>query len=108
MGDRLSGGEQQMLAIARALLLDPTLMVMDEPTEGLAPAIVDDVTELLLSLSAEGIGLLLVEQNIAVALEVAPDLLIMVNGQIVEQVSAKELKNSPEMQQNYLGINFND
>jgi len=106
MGDRLSGGEQQMLAIARALLLDPKLMIMDEPTEGLAPAIVNDVTELLLSLRSEGVGLLLVEQNISVALDVAPEILIMVNGRIVDEVSAATLKNDQEMQHNYLGINF--
>lgn len=108
MGDRLSGGEQQMLAIARALLLDPKLMVMDEPTEGLAPAIVDDVTELLLSLQKEGIGLLLVEQNIAVALEVAPEILIMMNGRIVDEVSSETLRTDTELQQKYLGIHFNE
>jgi len=108
MGDRLSGGEQQMLAISRALMLDPKLMIMDEPTEGLAPAIVDDVAELLLSLQAEGIGLLLVEQNISVALEVAEDILIMVNGRIVDEVKADTLKDNPEMQQDYLGITFSE
>jgi len=108
MGDQLSGGEQQMLAIARALLLDPKLMVMDEPTEGLAPAIVDDVTELLLSLKDEGIGLLLVEQNVAVALEVATDILIMMNGRIVDELSSETLKADKELQKKYLGINFNE
>ncbi|OUR77582.1 ABC transporter ATP-binding protein [Alphaproteobacteria bacterium 46_93_T64] len=108
MGDRLSGGEQQMLAISRALMLDPKLMIMDEPTEGLAPTIVDDVTELLLSLQAEGIGLLLVEQNISVALEAAEDILIMVNGRIINEVKADTLKDNPEMQQEYLGITFSD
>lgn len=108
LGDRLSGGEQQMLAIARALLLDPTLMIMDEPTEGLAPAIVDNVTELLMSLQSEGIGLLLVEQNISVALEVASDILIMMNGRIVEEIKADVLKADKELQQKYLGINFNE
>lgn len=108
MGDRLSGGEQQMLAIARALMLDPVLMVMDEPTEGLAPAIVDNVTELLLTLPKEGIGLLLVEQNISVALEAVPDVLMMVNGRIVEEVSSQKLNDDHEMQHNFLGINYNE
>jgi len=106
MGDRLSGGEQQMLAISRALMLDPKIMIMDEPTEGLAPTIVDDVVELLHSLAEHEIGLLLVEQNISVALEVASDILIMLNGRIVDQVTAEELKGNTQMQQKYLGINF--
>ncbi|MCJ8300415.1 MAG: ATP-binding cassette domain-containing protein, partial [Pseudomonadales bacterium] len=106
MGDRLSGGEQQMLAISRALMLDPKIMIMDEPTEGLAPTIVDDVVELLHSLAEHEIGLLLVEQNISVALEVASDILIMLNGRIVDQVTAGELKSNTQMQQKYLGINF--
>jgi len=106
MGDRLSGGEQQMLAISRALMLDPKIMIMDEPTEGLAPTIVDDVVELLHSLAEHEIGLLLVEQNISVALEVASDILIMLNGRIVDQVTAQELKSNIQMQQKYLGINF--
>ncbi|NRA15537.1 MAG: ABC transporter ATP-binding protein [Oceanospirillaceae bacterium] len=106
MGDRLSGGEQQMLAISRALMLDPKIMIMDEPTEGLAPTIVDDVVELLHSLAEHEIGLLLVEQNISVALEVASDILIMLNGRIVDQVTAEELKSNTQMQQKYLGINF--
>jgi len=106
MGDRLSGGEQQMLAISRALILDPKIMIMDEPTEGLAPTIVDDVVELLHSLAEHEIGLLLVEQNISVALEVASDILIMLNGRIVDQVTAQELKSNIQMQQKYLGINF--
>jgi len=106
MGDRLSGGEQQMLAISRALMLDPKIMIMDEPTEGLAPTIVDDVVELLHSLAEHEIGLLLVEQNISVALEIASDILIMLNGRIVDQVTAEELKSNTQMQQKYLGINF--
>jgi branched-chain amino acid transport system ATP-binding protein len=106
MGDRLSGGEQQMLAISRALMLDPKIMIMDEPTEGLAPTIVDDVVELLQSLAAQNIGLLLVEQNVSVALETASEILIMVNGRIVDQVTAVELKNNSALQQQYLGINF--
>src|SRR5690606_19767839 len=79
-GAQLSGGEQQMLAIARALLFNPRLLVMDEPTEGLAPVIVGQVAEMLKQLAAEGeIAVLLIEQNLGVALEVADRLVVMTN-----------------------------
>lgn len=103
-GDRLSGGEQQMLALARALLLAPELLVLDEPTEGLAPAIVDQVVALLRVLTAEGIALLLVEQNLSVALAVARQVAIMVNGRIVETCSSAQLAGDASLRQRYLGI----
>src|SRR5712672_1895550 len=82
-GAQLSGGEQQMLAIGRALLLNPKLLVMDEPSEGLAPILVEQVAETLKSLSADGeIAVLLVEQNLGVAIDVADSVAVMVNGRL--------------------------
>lgn len=104
LGDRLSGGEQQMLAIGRALLLNPRLIVMDEPTEGLAPAIVADVIELIKMISAEGIAVMLVEQNLHAALAAVKDVAIMVGGQVVEEMSGDALKRDPAMQKRHLGL----
>ena len=77
LGDRLSGGEQQMLAIGRALLLNPHLIVLDEPTEGLAPAIVTDVVKLIRDIADEGISVLVIEQNLHAALSAVDDVAIM-------------------------------
>ena len=104
-GAQLSGGEQQMLAIARALLLNPRLLVMDEPTEGLAPVIVEQLTETLKSLSGDGeISVLLVEQNLGVAIDVADRVAVMVNGRIARTMSAAELGANRELQQQLLGV----
>jgi len=104
-GAQLSGGEQQMLAIARALLLNPRLLVMDEPTEGLAPIVVEQLTETLKSLSGDGeISVLLVEQNLGVAIDVADRVAVMVNGRIARTMSAAELGANRELQQQLLGL----
>jgi uncharacterized protein (UPF0261 family)/ABC-type branched-subunit amino acid transport system ATPase component len=104
-GAQLSGGEQQMLAIGRALLLEPKLLVMDEPTEGLAPVIVEQVAQALRQLAADGqISVLLIEQNLGVALEVADRVGVMVNGRIAQEMGAAELAADRELQERLLGV----
>ncbi len=104
-GAQLSGGEQQMLAIGRALLLEPRLLVMDEPTEGLAPVIVEHVAQSLRALAAGGeMGILLIEQNLGVALEVADSIGVMVNGRIAHQMPAAQLAADRGLQEQLLGV----
>ena len=104
-GAQLSGGEQQMLAISRALLFNPRLLVMDEPTEGLAPVIVEQVTAMLRSVSGDGeISVLLIEQNLGVAIDVADSIAVMVNGRIARTMPAAELAADRELQQRLLGV----
>mgnify|MGYP000240230488 CR=1 FL=1 len=104
-GGQLSGGEQQMLAIGRALLLEPRLLVMDEPTEGLAPVIVEHVANSLRALATEGeIAILLIEQNLGVALDVADTIGVMVNGRIAHQMPAAQLAADRELQEQLLGV----
>jgi branched-chain amino acid transport system ATP-binding protein len=103
-GTSLSGGEQQMLAIGRALLTNPRMLIMDEPSEGLAPTIVEGLVETIKDLAAGGMGLLVVEQNLGVATSLATRQLVMVAGTIAAETTADELLADPEAQKRYLGV----
>ena len=104
-GGQLSGGEQQMLAISRAMLLNPRLLVMDEPTEGLAPVIVQQVEDMLIRIGEEAeVSVLVIEQNIGVATAVSEDVAIMVNGRIHRIMDAAALAADRDLQQRLLGV----
>jgi len=103
-GTDLSGGEQQMLAIARALIRDPKIILLDEPFEGLAPVIVRDLVNACRELAAAGQTILLVEQNLAATLALADRVYIINNGHVVHEGPAEELKATPEILQRYLGV----
>ena len=103
-GAQLSGGEQQMLAIGRALLTNPKLLIMDEPSEGLAPAIIESLIEAFRTLSREGLAILVVEQNLAVATALAERQLVMVAGRIFTETTSADLVNNPEAQRRFLGV----
>lgn len=103
-GNELSGGEQQMLAIARALVANPVLLVMDEPTEGLAPALVSEVASLIRRLKDEGRSVLLVEQNAAFAVKVADHVHVMSKGRIVHSSEPAALWANEEIKTQLLGV----
>jgi branched-chain amino acid transport system ATP-binding protein len=102
--DRLSGGEQQMLAIARALMRNPTVLVLDEPSEGLAPKLVEQVGEILTRVRATGIALLLVEQNLGLATRVGQRVLVMNKGTIVFSGTPADLAANRDVETRYLGV----
>jgi branched-chain amino acid transport system ATP-binding protein len=101
----LSGGEQQMLAIARALMSRPKILLLDEPSLGLAPKIVQDVADLIREIrDQDGVSILIVEQNASVALDLADRGYILENGRVVLDGSAQDLKDDPDIQEFYLGL----
>jgi len=103
-GTDLSGGEQQMLAIARALVRDPKIILLDEPFEGLAPLIVRELMRVCRALAAAGLTIVLVEQNLAATLTLAQRVYIINNGHIVHEGPAEEIKAQPQILQRYLGL----
>jgi len=103
-GSDLSGGEQQMLAIARALVRNPKVLLFDEPFEGLAPTIVRDLMEVCRRLAEDGQTILIVEQNVAAALSLAHRAYVLNNGHVVHESSAEELQTSHSVLQRYLGV----
>lgn len=106
LGGSLSGGEQQMLAIARALVSKPKLMLVDEPTEGLMPTLVEMIAEKLKELQRSGLTMLLVETNLDVALKVADRVYVMEKGVVQFSGSRDELLRNPDIQQKYLGVSI--
>jgi branched-chain amino acid transport system ATP-binding protein len=103
-GSALSGGEQQMLVIGRALMTNPRVLLMDEPSEGLAPVIVDLVGDVIRQLRDEGLCVFLVEQNYGLAVDVADKIYILAGGQMVWEGSARELEDSPDVRHQHLGV----
>jgi len=105
MGNQLSGGEQQMLAIGRALVGNPTVLLMDEPSEGLAPVIVEELARAMRRLSQEsGLALILVEQNSRLALDIAPRAVVMDRGHIVYDGPSEALRNDPVRLDQLIGV----
>jgi branched-chain amino acid transport system ATP-binding protein len=103
-GDLLSGGEQQMLAIGRALMTNPDLLLMDEPSEGLAPVMVLELSQIIAQLKENGLSILLVEQNVSMALSLADYAYILMRGEIVYQSRPMELAKNEELKNKYLGV----
>lgn len=100
----LSGGEQQMLTICRSLLGNPRVILIDEPTEGLAPKIVDAVMRMIVDIGNRGVGVVLVEQKLTFALRISKRILVMGHGQIVFEGSTEDLKNNAEIRRNWLEV----
>ena len=104
LGFQLSGGEQQLLSIGRALMLNPTLMLLDEPSEGLAPMIVEEVMRLLATLKTQGLAILLVEQNLRVALDVSDRHYILSKGEVCFTGTSAELEHNDHVLKTYLSV----
>lgn len=104
LGSQLSGGEQQMLAIGRALVGNPKLLILDEPSDGLAPAIVSQVGDVLTTLASSGLAVLIVEQDLRLAFSVAKDVVVMEKGAIVHRSSTEEFRRGGERARSLLGV----
>ncbi|WP_017522907.1 ABC transporter ATP-binding protein [Pusillimonas noertemannii] len=100
----LSGGEQQMVAVGRALMADPKLLLLDEPSHGLAPMMVDEVHQAIVKVNQEGIAVLLIEQNVASALKVVSRAYVLEGGRIAMEGTARQLETNDEIRRTYLGI----
>ena len=103
-GSTLSGGEQQMLAIARCLMMRPKLIILDEPTEGIMPRLVSQIRREIHRINQTGVSILLVEQNVETALRLCPRVFLMEKGTVVYSGAAQELKSQPEIVHRYLGL----
>ena len=103
-GDTLSGGEQQMLAIARCLMMRPKLISLDEPTEGIMPRLVSQIRREIHRINQSGVSILLVEQNVTTALKLCPRVFLMEKGSIVYDGTAQDLKSQPEIVHRYIGV----
>jgi branched-chain amino acid transport system ATP-binding protein len=103
-GNTLSGGEQQMLAIARCLMMRPKLIILDEPTEGIMPRLVSQIRREIHRINQTGVSILLVEQNVETALKLCPRVFLMEKGTVVYDGAAQELKAKPEIVHRYLGL----
>jgi len=103
-GFQLSGGEQQMVSIARALMLNPSVLILDEPSEGLAPMIVDEIVEILRRLKSEGLAVLLIEQNLSVALDLADMHYVLSKGEVCFQGDSAALKDNDYVLSTHLSV----
>ena len=102
----LSGGEQQMLALARCLIMQPSLIMLDEPTEGIMPTLVAQIRSEIAEISRRGIAVLIVEQNVRTAMKLANRVYLMERGQVVAEATPEKLKSSPELVHRYLGVSL--
>ena len=100
----LSGGEQQMLALARALCIEPTLLLLDEPTEGLQPSMISLIRKSVLELKKQGVAILLVEQRVEAILSIADKIIVIENGAIVFSSNAQEIKSNPKKLYRFIGV----